>query len=76
MIDLEQTTEFVRYLDDLRASGRTNMFGAGPYLRETFGLTEPEAYKVLSAWMSADIDDTIDKRAASIFAAVSAGERP
>lgn len=75
MINQEQVTEIIRFLDDIRAGGRINMFGAGSYLRETFGLSRPDSYKVLSAWMSADLDDTIEKRTASIFTAISAGAR-
>lgn len=39
------------YLDRLRASGKTNMFGACPYLIRRFGFTEDEASKVLGYWM-------------------------
>ena len=31
------------YLDDLRESGVTNMFGAGPYVQDEFGLGRREA---------------------------------
>ena len=44
--------EMFRYLDDLRESGETNMFGARPYLMEQFGLEKSEAGKVLSEWMA------------------------
>jgi hypothetical protein len=39
------------YLDELRESGETNMFGAGPYLANEFALMLPEAHAVLSYWM-------------------------
>jgi hypothetical protein len=39
------------YLDALRDSGVTNMFGAGPYLQEAFGLSRYEAKDVVLAWM-------------------------
>ena len=39
------------YLDALRDSGVTNMFGAGPYLQEAFGLSRWEAKDVVLAWM-------------------------
>lgn len=32
----EQLEDMFRYLDDLRESGETNMFGAGRYLEEMF----------------------------------------
>ena len=31
-------TQIFKYLDNLRESGVTNMFGAGIYLQEEFGL--------------------------------------
>lgn len=39
------------YLEKLRRSGVTNMFGATPYLVEEFGLDYNEAKKVLKEWM-------------------------
>ena len=39
------------YLDGLRESGVTNMFGAGQYLQGEFDLTADEANTVLTAWM-------------------------
>ena len=62
----DQAPDIVRYLDSLRESGKTNMFGAGPYLREEFALTKPESHAVLSAWMKADLKLPIAERAAQI----------
>ena len=45
------TDEHLEYLDDLRDSGQTNMFGAGPYLQEDFGLSRNDSHKVLKYWM-------------------------
>lgn len=39
------------FLEDLRQSGDTNMVGAGPYVREAFGLDRAEANAVVSKWM-------------------------
>lgn len=39
------------YLDALRESGITNMFGAGPYVERAFGLKRQEARDVLVEWM-------------------------
>ena len=39
------------YLDALRKSGSTNMFGAAPYIAETFGVTRKEAQQYLKNWM-------------------------
>lgn len=40
------------YLEMLRRTGVTNMFGATPYLMEEFDLTKTEAIKILSSWMN------------------------
>jgi uncharacterized protein YciI len=46
------TEEHLEYLDDLRESGATNMYGARPYVEEEFPeLTSAEAAGVLSYWM-------------------------
>ena len=39
------------FLDDLRESGQTNMFGAAPVLQEVFGVTRHEAKDLLLNWM-------------------------
>ena len=43
--------EYLTYLDDLRESGVTNMFGAAPYLEQTFSLERREAREILHHWM-------------------------
>ena len=43
--------EHLEYLDLLRESGITNMFGAYPYLVDEFDLDEQEAKTVLRYWM-------------------------
>ncbi len=44
--------EYFRFLDELRESGATNMFGARPYLMDAFSeLTDKDAAKVLAEWM-------------------------
>lgn len=44
--------EHLRYLDVLRESGATNMFGAAPYLREMYPeLSKTEARAILVYWM-------------------------
>ncbi len=39
------------FLDDLRDSGATNMFGAAPYIVEEFGVSRNEAKALLLNWM-------------------------
>lgn len=40
------------YLNRLRESGQTNMWGAAPYLTIRFDITAREARQVLLDWMS------------------------
>lgn len=47
----EVTEEMLVYLDELRDSGETNMFGARPYVARKFGLEKEVAGQVLSYWM-------------------------
>ena len=46
--------KYFDYLDQLRQSGETNMFGALPYLQKQFfelALDRKKAAQVLQAWM-------------------------
>jgi len=43
--------EHYKFLVKLRNSGATNMFGASPYLQDTFDLDGQEAKTILSDWM-------------------------
>jgi len=43
--------EHLTYLDDLRESGVTNMFGAGVYVERTFGVDTSTARTILLYWM-------------------------
>lgn len=47
----DATDEVLLYLDELRESGETNMYGAGEYLSTKFGFDEKEARAVLAYWM-------------------------
>jgi hypothetical protein len=49
--------QYFEYLDELRESGITNMFGAGSYLVDEFDLTKNEAKDILKEWM-----DTFSER--------------
>lgn len=52
---LRKTTQLERdvfeYLNDLRGSGITNMFGATSYIQTEFLVTKTEARQLLSTWM-------------------------
>lgn len=39
------------FLEELRKSRVTNMFGAAPYLAEEFNLSKNEAREILAEWM-------------------------
>ena len=43
--------EYYEYLDSLRESGVTNMFGAVVYLQRDFGLSKNESRDILLSWM-------------------------
>lgn len=48
------TDEHLKFLDDLRELGITNMFGARQYLMEAFDITDSRrAGKILTYWMTA-----------------------
>ena len=47
----EEYGNFFEYLDNLRESGGTNMFGAGPFLQSRFDLERDDAKHVLLTWM-------------------------
>lgn len=48
--------EHLVYLDRLRESGVTNMFGAGDYVAGSFDVTKREAATILSYWMESFSD--------------------
>jgi len=45
------TDDMLRFLDGIRESGITNMFGASSYIEERFGMGHENAVEVLSYWM-------------------------
>ena len=47
----EDLSEYFDFLDDLRESGVTNMFGAVPYLIDEFAIDKSEALDILGKWM-------------------------
>ena len=51
------TDEHLEYLDNLRESGQTNMFGATPYIQQEFGEEKHFAQQILSYWMETFGDD-------------------
>lgn len=47
--ELEQ--EAMSFLNVLRESGVTNMFGAAPFVEDEFGIDRGEARRILQLWM-------------------------
>jgi uncharacterized protein YciI len=45
------TQKHIDYLDLLRESGETNMYGAGPFLVANFPIDLKLAHKILTYWM-------------------------
>lgn len=43
--------KYINYLNDLRESGETNMFGAAIYVEQTFGVSKDESRKIVKHWM-------------------------
>ena len=56
---MDYQQEYFDFLDDLRESGRTNMFGAAPYLQEHFGISELEAKSVLLKYIQLSLECTV-----------------
>ncbi len=54
---MKPTVEHFEYLDCLRESGATNMFGAAPYVQEEFGVDRKTAREIVTAWMKSFSDD-------------------
>lgn len=48
---MKTTNKYWIYLENLRRSGKTNMFGAVPYLMKEFRLSHKEAQEILVDWM-------------------------
>ena len=45
------TNAHLEFLDNLRDSGETNMFGALPYLEAEFNLVRPAARQIIRYWV-------------------------
>jgi hypothetical protein len=46
-----ENKKYYNYLEKLRRSGITNMYGAAPYLQAEFGLEYKKAVNILMSWM-------------------------
>ncbi len=50
-ISTEEAEKYFDYLDALRLSGKVNMFGAGSYIENEFGVSRNDARSILKMWM-------------------------
>lgn len=75
-MELAKLQEYFEYLDELRDSGVTNMFGAGPYLQRDCGLRKKESYEVLKMWMDTFSDEPVYDRALKVFDRKEQKEKP
>lgn len=67
--DVETLAIYFAFLDDLRESAKTNMYGSAPYLRDRFAIDMPQARVVSRAWMASFATDrTPAERAAAVKA--------
>jgi hypothetical protein len=48
----QEEKEVMEFLNILRDSGVTNMFGAAPYIEDEFGIDKREARRLLTLWMN------------------------
>ena len=46
-----ETTEVYTFLDDLRESGVTNMFGSPAYVEREYSISQAEANELVAGWM-------------------------
>jgi hypothetical protein len=49
--DTHSKQQFFRFLRRLKADGRTNMYGAVPYLMNTFSLDRDTAFRIVCEWL-------------------------
>ena len=60
-INEEVEERYSIFLNNLRDSGVTNMFGAGPYLEAEFGLDKREARGILMNWMQSFSEGNLEE---------------
>ncbi len=60
--------EYFTYLNELRDSGVTNMYGAGKYLCDEFGIDKHAARDILKRWMASFDEQTEEQADASLKA--------
>ena len=58
-LDPDQGNRFFRFLKRMKAGGRTNMYGAVPYLMNAFGLDRNAAFQVVCEWIDRQEEQTL-----------------
>lgn len=61
------------YLDVLRESGVTNMFGAAPYLQHDLGRSRDDAVTDLRMWMQSFSEEPVERRAQAAISKATSG---
>jgi hypothetical protein len=56
---VHQPDRYFRFLRRLRAGGRSNMYGAVPYLMRTFALDRDQAFSVVCQWLDQQQLETV-----------------
>jgi hypothetical protein len=51
-----QQDRFFRFLRRLRSEGRTNMYGAVPYLMRTFSIDRDRAFRIICDWIDQQLE--------------------
>ena len=66
--DFDQLVEAFAYLDVLRESGATNMFGASAYVQDDLGHDKKTSRDLVSMWMkSFDGETSVEQRANGVL---------
>jgi hypothetical protein len=63
MISAPARNAYDRFLRQLRAGGRTNMYGAVPYLMKAFGLDRNTAFGIVCEWLDRQSQSSGDELA-------------
>ena len=72
----EALLEAFEFLDELRESGRTNMFGAPAYLQDEMDWARNEAIAAAQCWMETFSADPVADRVDRALLAVAPETRP
>jgi len=67
--------EYAHYLENLRDSGVTNMFGAAPYIERDFGVSRSEARKILATWMKSFNESEIRDEVEAVYETIKESKR-